>query len=201
MLVAWSIVRTVRDWLEPTGFAHIVSVFGLALAIFGALLVPVDLYNVASLSDSMTGQLVDQDERQEVVEHAALIVVLYQVVFLSLCGFLFVLLPLAYFWSEAAVQQPDAPPARAALHAAGFASCFAVIAGLIGLLGTAIQPVAPPPQLENEAWAMQLLQVRLRLRLRLGLRVSLPRTRTRTRTRTRKPNPNPNPKPKPEPEA
>ena len=93
MLVAWSIVRTVRDWLEPTGFAHIVSVFGLALAIFGALLVPVDLYNVASLSDSMTGQLVDQDERQEVVEHAAIIVVLYQVVFLSLCGFLFVLLP------------------------------------------------------------------------------------------------------------
>ena len=92
------------------------------------------------------------------VEHAAIIVVLYQVVFLSLCGFLFVLLPLAYFWSEAAVQQPDAPPARAALHAAGFASCFAVIAGLIGLLGTAIQPVAPPPQLENEAWAMQLLQ-------------------------------------------
>ena len=122
MLVAWSIVRTVRDWLEPTGFAHIVSVFGLALAIFGALLVPVDLYNVASLSDSMTGQLVDQDERQEVVEHAAIIVVLYQVVFLSLCGFLFVLLPLAYFWSEAAVQQPDAPPARAALHAAGLAN-------------------------------------------------------------------------------
>ena len=119
MLVAWSILRTVRDWLEPTGFAHIVSVFGLALAIFGALLVPVDLYNVASLSDSMTGQLVDQDEREEVVEHAAIIVVLYQVVFLSLCGFLFVLLPLAYFWSEAAVQQPDAPPARAALHAAG----------------------------------------------------------------------------------
>ena len=33
-----------------------------------------------------------------------------------------------------------------------------MIAGLIGLLGTAIQPVAPPPQLENEAWAMQLLQ-------------------------------------------
>ena len=81
MLVAWSIVRTVRDWLEPTGFAHIVSVFGLALAIFGALLVPVDLYNVASLSDSMTGILVEQDERQEVVEHGAIIVVLYQVVF------------------------------------------------------------------------------------------------------------------------
>ena len=80
VLVAWSIVRTVRDWLEPTGFAHIVSVFGLALAIFGALLVPVDLYNVASLSDSMTGILVEQDERQEVVEHGAIIVVLYQVV-------------------------------------------------------------------------------------------------------------------------
>ena len=80
VLVAWSIVRTVRDWLEPTGFAHIVSVFGLALAIFGALLVPVDLYNVASLSDSMTGILVEQDERQEVVEHGAVIVVLYQVI-------------------------------------------------------------------------------------------------------------------------
>ena len=79
MLVSWSIVRTVRDWLEPTGFAHIVSVFGLALAIFGALLIPVDLYNVASLSDSMTGIVVDQDARQEVVEHGALIVVLYQV--------------------------------------------------------------------------------------------------------------------------
>ena len=158
MLVSWSIVRTVRDWLEPTGFAHIVSVFGLALAIFGALLVPVDLYNVASLSDAMTGLLVEQDARQEVVEHGAIIVVLYQVIFLSLCGFLFVLLPLAYFWSEFGVQQPDGTPARAALHAVGFASCFAVIAGLIGLLGTAIQPVPPPPQLENEAWAMQLIQ-------------------------------------------
>ena len=79
VLVAWSIVRTVRDWLEPTGFAHIVSVFGLALAIFGALLIPVDLYNVGSLSDSMTGIVVDQNARQEVVEHGALIVVLYQV--------------------------------------------------------------------------------------------------------------------------
>ena len=79
-------------------------------------------------------------------------------IFLSLCGFLFVLLPLAYFWSEFGVQQPDGSPARAALHALGFASCFAVIAGLIGLLGTAVQPVPPPPQLENEAWAMQLIQ-------------------------------------------
>jgi hypothetical protein len=151
-------VRTVRDWLEPTGFAHMVSVFGLALAIFGALLIPVDLYNVASLSDGMTGMAVEHDARQEILEHGAVITVLYQVIFLSLCGFLFVLLPLAYFWSEFAVQHPEGTPVSATLHAAGFASCFSVIAGLIGFLGTAIQPVPPPPQLESEAWAMQLIQ-------------------------------------------
>ena len=81
-MAAWSIVRTVRDWLEPTGFAHIVSVFGLALAIFAALLIPVDLYNVASLSDGMTGMAVEHDARQEILEHGAVITVLYQVIFL-----------------------------------------------------------------------------------------------------------------------
>ena len=48
----------------------------LALAIFGVLLVPVDLHNVASLSDSLTGVAVQGDARQEILDHAALIVTL-----------------------------------------------------------------------------------------------------------------------------
>ena len=158
LLTAAGFVRSVHDWLEPTGFAHVMAVMGLALAIFGTLLVPVDLYNVASLSDSLTGVPAEHDARREIFEHAAVIVVLYQAVYLSLCGFLFILLPFAYFWSEFAVQQPDGTPTAATLHAAGFASIFAVIAGLIGVLGMAVQPVPPPPALESEAWAMQLLQ-------------------------------------------
>ena len=35
LLTAAGFVRSVHDWLEPTGFAHVMAVMGLALAIFG----------------------------------------------------------------------------------------------------------------------------------------------------------------------
>ena len=40
------------------------------------------------------------------------------------------------------MQHPEGTPVSATLHAAGFASCFSVIAGLIGFLGTAIHDTA-----------------------------------------------------------